>query len=298
MTAQPENAGYLTVGAGYRVYYQTVGSGSRLLLVPNGPILLEPFRRLAKNRTIVFYDVRNRGLSDPVEDPAYLARGIHHDVDDIEAIRRHLGADTVDLIGHSYLGLMVVLYAMKYPSRAGRVVQIGPQQPDARKIYPRELTGADYVLAETFAAIVQLDKDLAAADAVERCRKLWEALRRIYVVNAADVGKLDWMRCELANERNFRDYWVKHLMPSIQALRLGPEDYAKAIAPVLTVHGRCDRAAPYGGARDWTMALPNARLLLLENAGHAPWIEAPEVLDAIAMFLDGEWPPGAQPVSG
>jgi pimeloyl-ACP methyl ester carboxylesterase len=39
------------------------------------------------------------------------------------------------------------------------------------------------------------------------------------------------------------------------------------------------------------MMLPDARLLTVENAAHAPWIEAPDVVQpAIQEFLDGRWP--------
>jgi pimeloyl-ACP methyl ester carboxylesterase len=42
----------------------------------------------------------------------------------------------------------------------------------------------------------------------------------------------------------------------------------------------------------------NARLLTVDGAGHAPWIEDPErVLPAIASFLDGTWPDGAEQVT-
>jgi len=64
--------------------------------------------------------------------------------------------------------------------------------------------------------------------------------------------------------------------------------------PVLAVHGRRDRSAPYGGARDWAAMLPDARLLTVEDAGHAPWIEAPDlVFEAIETFLGGRWPEAA-----
>ncbi|HUA63280.1 MAG TPA: alpha/beta hydrolase [Verrucomicrobiae bacterium] len=291
-----DNSGYVAMDGGVRLYYLQAGQGARTLLVPNGPILMDAFAPLAEGRTIIFYDVRNRGRSDTVEDPAKLSGGIHRDVDDIETLRRHFGAESVDLIGHSYLGLMVALYAMKYPERAGRIVQIGPQQPYASRIYPRELTGADYVLAETFATLAKMDAEQAATDPVARCWKTWEILRRIYVTDAADVDKIDWLRCDLPNERNFRTYWMAHLMPSVNSLKLGAEDFARATAPVLTVHGRRDRAAPYGGGRDWAAALPNARLLTVENGGHAPWVEEPAVISSIAKFLDGEWPEGTEKV--
>ena len=46
------------------------------------------------------------------------------------------------------------------------------------------------------------------------------------------------------------------------------------------------------------MMLPNARMVTIENGGHAPWIEAPErVVPAIEQFLDGEWPDGSERVT-
>ena len=54
-------------------------------------VALGLLQRLADGRTLIFYDLRNRGLSDGVSEPSMLARGIHHDVDDLEAVRRNFG---------------------------------------------------------------------------------------------------------------------------------------------------------------------------------------------------------------
>jgi pimeloyl-ACP methyl ester carboxylesterase len=70
---------------------------------------------------------------------------------------------------------------------------------------------------------------------------------------------------------------------------------AKVQGPVLTIHGTKDRSAPYGAGREWASVLPNARLLTIDNAAHAPWIEAPgKVLGPIETFLEGAWPPAAE----
>ena len=84
-------------------------------------------------------------------------------------------------------------------------------------------------------------------------------------------------------------YWIEHLFPSIQRITLTSDDFAKVKAPVLTIHGTRDRSAPYGGARDWASKLPNARLVTVENAAHAPWIEAPDaVFGPIRDFLGAD----------
>ena len=66
-----------------RLFVRTVGDGPRMLFIPNGMYMFEDFRYLADRRTLIFYDVRNRGRSDTVTDRAKLTRGIEQDVDDL-----------------------------------------------------------------------------------------------------------------------------------------------------------------------------------------------------------------------
>jgi proline iminopeptidase len=267
------------------------------VVIPNGFHLFDDFQHLACWRTLIFYDVRNRGRSDEVSDPAKLARGIQQDVDDLEAVRRHFAINKVDVIGHSYVGLMAGLYAMKYAAHVSRVVQIGPAQPEAAKQYAAPLSYADATTAEVVSEIARMMKDRPSGDPEEVCKKFWAVLRVMYVANRADAERINWGRCELENERSFMQYWTKHILPSIQSLNLTAEDMVKAKGPVLIVHGDKDRNAPYGGGRDWAMRLPDARLVRVENAAHAPWIEAPElVFGSIKTFFDGAWPEAAEKV--
>jgi pimeloyl-ACP methyl ester carboxylesterase len=294
--ARTPSEDFVTTPDGTRLFFQRVGDGPRTVLVPNGIDLMEDFSPLAEGRTLVFYDLRYRGRSGGLGDHGAQARGIHDDVDDLEHVRRHFG-DQVDLIGHSYVGLMVMLYAVKHPSRVHRAVQIGPSPPDHRKQYPAHLTNADATLHRVLAQLAALQQERQAHDPVEFCRMTWSLLAPLFVVDPADADKIRWGRCDLPNERRFMSYWTEILLPSIRALALQSQDLAAATAPVLTVHGRLDRSSAYGGGRDWARLLPNARLLTIANAAHAPWVEArDEVLGAIDTFLDGAWPPRAERV--
>ena len=289
--------GYLTTDEGIRLFFRTQGDGPEKVLIPNGMHLFDDFEPLAPGRTLVSYDVRNRGRSDRVTDGPELKGGLHHDAADLDAVRRHFGVDRADLIGHSYMGLLVVLYAMKHPAHVNRIVQVGPVEPHHGKTYPTHLTGADATLRDVLAQLGQLQQERDLFTPTEFCRKFWSVLRRIYVVDPADASRADWGRCDLPNELGFMKYWTEVVLPSIRNLDLRAEGVARVAAPVLTIHGRRDRSAPYGGGRDWALLLPNARLLTVENAGHAPWIEAPEtVFDAIRAFLDGGWPAAAERV--
>jgi pimeloyl-ACP methyl ester carboxylesterase len=275
---------------------QIVRGGSETVVVANGFYLAGDLAALATNRTLIFYDLRNRGQSDAATDPATLGRGVRQDVDDLDAVRRHFGLPALNVIGHSYVGLILALYAMKYAGNVARAVLIGPIQPDVTKQYPAHLTGADATLADVMTKLGELQKN-PSGDAVERCKKFWAALRPIYVTDPRDADKITWERCDLPNELNFMRYWMEYLHPSMRALKLTAADFARASCPVLIVHGRRDRSSPYGGAREWAMALPNARLVTIDNAAHAPWIEDEDrVFGAIERFLDGQWPNDAEQV--
>jgi pimeloyl-ACP methyl ester carboxylesterase len=100
--------GYITTDDGVRLYFECVGTGARLLLIPNGPLFLDQLQPLAAMRRIVAFDARNRGRSDRVTDEARLARELDLEVEDIDAVRRHFGADDVDVLGHSYVGLLAI----------------------------------------------------------------------------------------------------------------------------------------------------------------------------------------------
>jgi proline iminopeptidase len=286
----PPSEGYVTTSDGVRLFFRKLGTGSPAVIIPNAVHMFESFRRLADYRTIIFFDLRNRGASDSVSDSSKLAKGIQHDVDDLEAVRQYFGLEKVDMVGHSYLGLMVILYALQHPKHVNRVVQIGPAQPNAAKQYPSHLTGADQTLA-VFAKKLGEEPRMA-------CRDFWELIKVLMVAHPADASKINWTPCDYPNEIGFMKHWSENILPSILRLSLPAEEVRKVKAPVLTIHGARDRQAPYGGGREWALMLPNARLITVEDAAHVPWIEAPEkVFGSIETFLRGAWPQAAETVT-
>ena len=292
--------GYVTTEDGVRLFFQKMGSGPRTVVIPNAAYMFNDFKYLAADRTVIFYDLRNRGRSESVTDASKLKGGVHLDVEDLETIRRHFGIHPVDVIGHSYLGMVVALYAMKYSAHVNRVVQIGPVQPFLGKQYPTYLTGADPTMTEVSGKLAQLQKEGPSGDPKEFGRKIWSLMRLLYVTDPADADKITWAVADLPNESflNVMKHYSENLLPSMQSLNLTAEDIAKVQSPVLTIHGTRDRQAPYGGGREWALTLPDARLVTVENAAHLPWIESPEkVFGSIKTFLDGAWPDAAQQVT-
>src|SRR5262249_14959666 len=116
--ADPE--GYVTAEDGARLFYRMRGEGSDVLVVPNAAWVEPCLEPLVRHRRVVFYDLRSRGRSDSIDDPKRL--GMPADVADVEAVRRHVGADRIALLGHSYVATIVALYALDHPERVTRMM--------------------------------------------------------------------------------------------------------------------------------------------------------------------------------
>ena len=68
--------------------------------------------------------MRGTGASAVPADPATYR--CDHMVEDVEALRAHLGLDRLDLLGHSAACDLAVLYAARYPDRLSRLSLITP----------------------------------------------------------------------------------------------------------------------------------------------------------------------------
>src|SRR5215471_10365367 len=134
--------GYVTASDGVRLHYTKVGRGAKtVIIVPGRLFLFRDFQRLSNGRTLIFYDMRNRGFSDAVSDASKIS--LQHDADDLEAIRAHFKVEKPDLIGFSYLGKIVILYATQHPDHVNRIVQLGPVARKLGTKFPAELTAGD-----------------------------------------------------------------------------------------------------------------------------------------------------------
>jgi proline iminopeptidase len=286
------NEGFLTTRDGLRLYFRVHGAGPDMVLIPNGIYLETDLAPLASGRTLVFYDVRNRGRSECATDPVVLERGILNDVDDLDDVRRHFGTERVAVIGHSYVGFTVAVCARAYPQTVSRIVQIGAIGPDPGKQYPPELSNVDATLSDALTKLGDLERERQSLSPEQWCRRFWSIIRVIYVTDPANAHKTDgWSRCDSENERNFMGLFTQFIMPSIGRLNLTARDFADVSTPALVVHGTKDRSGAYGGGVDWARTLPNARLLTVPDACHGPWIEAPDlVFGSIDTFLNGQWP--------
>ena len=288
--------GFVDTPDGVRLYYEKSGSGAKTLILPARLFLYPDFRTLDERFTVIAYDMRNRGRSELVVDGSLLT--LEHDVSDLETVRQHFGVERFGTVGYSYLGKMVVLYALEHPGRVERIVQIGPVPLALGTEYPPELRNDDTDSIHDPGERAELRRLRAESFHLEQpqkyCELEWLFTRKELVGDPKDAEKIGPGPCAMPNEwpTNLARHFFHHF-GSMSRFDLSPSDVAALSLPVLTIHGTKDRNAPYGAGREWAEALPGARLLTLEGAAHQAWADRPELVEAIRRFFEGVWPEGA-----
>lgn len=128
---------YATTSDGLSIAYATTGSGPPLVRVLGWFTHLEVewrwakarrlWERLSERHTLVRYDGRGMGLSEPTSDFSQEAR-----LRDVEAVVDALGVEKVTLLGMSRGVQDAVHYAARHPERVERLIAYsgGPAPPD------------------------------------------------------------------------------------------------------------------------------------------------------------------------
>ena len=110
---------------GVLIYYEALGHGVPLLVLHGGPgashaYFLPYLLPLARTHRVVFIDERGSGKSEKLEDAAGYT--VENMVEDAEAVRLALDLGKIDLMGHSFGGVVAQAYAFKYQANLSHLV--------------------------------------------------------------------------------------------------------------------------------------------------------------------------------
>jgi proline iminopeptidase len=286
--------GYVDAGGGVRLFYRLLGAGrDTVVVVHGGPgftmdYFVDDLAPMAQRHTLLFYDQRGTGRSSLVADSAGL--DAQRFVDDLEALRAHLGLGRLTILGHSWGAAVAALYALRFPDHVGQLIIVAgvpttKQQlvADFKRLEARRDPVTNRKMAEWMAARVANPGD------TEACRAYYMLWFVPFFADSSDLSRSKGDFCAgTAESRRNKIAAVDRFT----AASLGDWDWRPALRAVtartLIVRGTADVLS---GERDWAASLPNSRFLLLERVGHFPYLEAPDrFYPAIDAFLAGGWP--------
>lgn len=172
----------------------------------------------------------------------------------------------------------------------------GPNRKQAAAFYRRQPETADTASARRRFELLQALMEGTAADPVAACRE-YERLSRRLAAAAGEFAGFKESACDMpAPAVHYAYRYTARLGPEL----FGDWDYSRSLkhftAPLLVIDGERDTLG-LPMERAWARALPNARLLIIPDAGRGAHAERPDVVfPAIRQFLNGRWPQGAQPL--
>jgi pimeloyl-ACP methyl ester carboxylesterase len=262
-----------------------IGDGDPVVCVPGGPAdsrYLGDLGGLSGHRRLIVLDLRGTGRSEVPEDPT--SYRCDRQVEDVEALREHLGLPRMDLLGHSAGTNITTQYAARYPRNVGRLVLVGP----STRAVGIEITG------ETRRELARLRKDEPWFPAA------FAALEAITAGGgtgtAGDLEALSpffWGRWDAAA----RKHHAANRPGNERAVALfaaegafSPETTRAALAacraPVLLLTGEFDMNSPPRSTAEFAGLFPGATLVVQPGAGHYPWLDdADRFLATVAAFL-------------
>lgn len=276
---------------GVRLFYRSIGESEDVVIAPFALFHGTALDPLAEGRRIVTYDPRGRGRSDPA--PAGKV-SLDHLLIDFDTIRRATGAETVSIIGHSGAGMEMFVYALRNPGKVANLVQlapIGPRfDPYGAAMMEDRARRTDAAARDDYRR--RRDAGEFKNDPAAQCRAEAAVTTPPILAEPADAALIPDV-CLYENEHPDRiGPYFGTLFESIVGFDWR-DDLDKVSIRRLVIHGAHDNI-PLDAAKEWIAGQPNARLLVIEDAGHMPHYEAPrQTLGAIDAFLDGGWPDGA-----
>jgi proline iminopeptidase len=278
---------------GTRIYFDVEGSG----LVPDGPAMRERpvamvihggpggdhsgfkpgFTPLAARMQLVYFDHRGQGRSDAADPATYT---LDENVEDMEALRRHLGLGPIVSIGTSYGGMVAMAHAARHPDAVSHLVLI--------------VTAAHGGFIPRAQAIV---RERGTDEQRQVCEKVWEGsfrsaeeMQQYYRI----MGPMYARSYDPAAGEAGRARAIYSPEPLNRAF--GPEGFLRRFdlrselgritAPTLVLAGRHDWICPPEFSEEIARLIPQADLRVFERSSHSIRGDEPEAMvDAILGFL-------------
>jgi proline iminopeptidase len=282
----PAESGQTFDGPGGKIYYEVTGggSGTPLIVVNGGPgfdhryeHITTAWDQVGKNRKVVFYDQRGNGQSFALKSGQ--ANTLADQIDDLEALRAHLGFDRFELLGHSWGGYLSMAYAARHPDRVAHLILVDSAAPKWSDII--------FLFSQVFPEATERRAALAFSDEFGDKAAGDTAMREYFSMLFYSPEKRDAFLAVMPADA-FHKEVNQTLNRDIARFDLNPE-IRKFRFPTLVITGRYDmNVAPLIAYR-MHQAIPGSRFVVFERSGHMPFYEEPDAfVRALEDFLAGK----------
>ncbi|MDP3939379.1 MAG: alpha/beta fold hydrolase [Deltaproteobacteria bacterium] len=243
---------------GFEIAYLEGGKGEPLMLIHGFGGDKDHFTRVSAKLTgryhVIIPDLPGFGESSRPDNVTYT---IDEQIERVRAFARQLGITRMHLGGNSMGGGIAMAYAAKYPDEVASLWLLAPAGTEAA--FDSELTRRIKETGENF-LLMRSHEDFARTERFVMFRHPWVPHSVKYVLAERGIADYD------LHSRIF-DQIVDG--PRIESI------VTRLDTPALVVWGKQDRALNPKGADAVKALMPNADVLLIDDMGHIPMVEAP-----------------------
>ncbi len=249
---------------GARLYYETAGEGSPVLLLHGwggrGESFLPLIRDLAPAHTVVSVDFPGHGNSPEPPEPWSVTEYMEL----IYALMKELRIEGADVVAHSFGGRVALLLASEHPDAVRRLALTGcagiPPKPSGKKS----------VKSCVYAALKACcDNHLTR----KVCSKQVDIWREKLI---QQFGSPDYRALTPSMRQTFNRVIRQDLTPCLDRIK----------APTLLIWGTADTETPIWMGEEMERRIPDAALIRFDGAGHFAYLDRyPEFKAIVLKFL-------------
>ncbi|WP_051178230.1 alpha/beta fold hydrolase [Nocardia concava] len=283
---------FLDVG-GLRTHVALAGSGEPLVLLHGWPQHWWQWRHLigplAQRFRVICPDLRGLGWTDAPPDgyrPSVMA-------DDIAGLLDALAINRFRAIGHDWGGLAGYLLALRFPDRMRQYIALNTASPFLRPT-PKVVAGSARLwhIAANAAPVAgpllaaRAIPDWALRHWIHRSAALTSEDREIFLAQFDEPDRVG------ATVRYYRNL-VTHEIPLLLA---GQYRWSRLTVPTLVLTGNRDPIVAVESTREFGSLATDVSVEVLEDVGHFPATEQPELVAARALeFFGAQKSPPSNP---
>lgn len=274
-----------------RIFYDVDGAGVE---IQNGEIIHKPvifvvhggpggnhlgfkpyLDPLTEHAQLVYVDQRGCGFSDEDDPENYT---LEQNVEDLEALRQHLGLEKIYILGHSYGGMVAQAYGIKYQEHLEGLILVTTapsyQFLEKAKQFIEEHGNED----QKHYAQILWD---GAFESEEQLQRYYEAMAPLYSVKTAS-GKNPQPRPQTKRAYQPLNKGFGGFLRTYDFR----EDLEKIKVPTLILAGRHDWITPVSENEEIHKRIPHSEFHVLENSSHSVFVDENErTLELIRNFI-------------
>lgn len=272
---------------GVKLWTVSFGEGEPLFFIAGGPggthYGLRRFDSLSTTNTLIYYDAFGRGKSDTAK--VITAYTIERDIEDLEGLRKAMGFGKINILGHSYGGVVAQGYAIQYPENVSHLIIANSFH--SYLMWQENCDNSNHEIKTNYPEIWEELMEVREQGAVSSDKVHYEIYDRVpygflYAYNPENFKPSGRKSYPYKTNRELYYQMVGRDGDFELTSDIGTFDYRTQLKdldmPILIYGGRYDRVAVPRMMVEYKMYCPQAEFVMFEESGHNPQVEEPSNL--------------------